>query len=179
MSQEKFTRGFGTSIFLASAAGASHVLTGFASAPTGALRVYKPTVQCVASHSLVLDIQVVSLLSGEFSLFFCTCKSLLPHYQGMTLFLYNIRSTLTCVYTYNEMQETLYRRGCSVGHSTKTYWSNLPSHQKHWLYYSAQKCTLGKTFEHLCLNIYVNKWASPSVHRSEVPATFILKCCSF
>ena len=68
MHQVKISRDLGTFVFLVSVACASHVLTGFARALTCSLHVYKPTVRPVALHSLSFDIQVVTLLLGEFSL---------------------------------------------------------------------------------------------------------------
>ena len=70
MSQGKFTRGLGMCILLASVLHVSlHGLHMPYDTLTCTLHVYKPTVQPVASHSLFLDIQVVTLLLGGFTLF--------------------------------------------------------------------------------------------------------------
>ena len=54
---------------------------------TCTLHVYKPTVGPVASRRLFFDVQVVTLLLGEYTL----------------IFFNNICSTLTCVYAYDGM----------------------------------------------------------------------------
>ena len=67
-------------------------------------RVYKPTVWPVASCSLFLGVQEVTLLLGEYSLF-AHAKFLLPHYKATLIFFNNtsICSILMCVYTYDGM----------------------------------------------------------------------------
>ena len=48
------------------------------------LHLYKPTVQPVASRSLFLDIQVVALLLGEYTLFACVYTSTTGCKRGYT-----------------------------------------------------------------------------------------------
>ena len=68
-------------VFLATVASARHLLVGFACA-VSYTHVYLACISthCAAcsSYSLFLDIQVVALLLGQFTLI-CMCKFLLPH----------------------------------------------------------------------------------------------------
>ena len=90
---------------VANVAGAPHSLAGVAHAESYTklvlylctLYVYKPTVQPVTGHSLFLDVQVVTLLLGEYILF--ARSNLYYPTTRPRSYLWQ----LTCVYTYDRM----------------------------------------------------------------------------